>query len=459
MTQEYKILVVDDDKSLLNSISGVLSVRDYEVDLAGGGEEGLSKVKQTNYDLALVDLKMEGMDGLELTKAIKQISPETIVIIITAQSSIESAIAATKLGAYDYLPKPFTMEELIFRVEHGLAERGREKELVCLREQIQTQYSFDNIISKDSKMQAIFNQILQVAESDATVIIFGETGTGKELIAKSIHYHSKRKNNPFIAVHCAALSETILASELFGHEKGSFTGAFKQKKGRFEQADGGSIFLDEVGDIPVATQVKLLRVLQQREFERVGGTDTLKTDIRIISATNKDLSLLAKKDKFREDLYYRLNVFPISLPPLRERKGDIPILVSHFLEQLNQRFGKEIEKVSETVLEQLYQHNWPGNIRELENVLERAVLVSNSPIIDHVDLTHALVKETPDFIDRIEDLKEFNKKVIFPAERDFFIRMIKKHNSNVDDIIKFMGIGKTTFYNRLKEYDINLQDY
>lgn len=457
MKREEKILVVDDDRAVLDSINDILTVREYSVDLAKSGEEAIDKIKQARYDLVITDLMMRGISGLDLLKEIKRISPGTVVIVITGHATVNTAIEAIKLGAHDYLSKPFSDEEIVLRIDRGLQDKRNEVERNLLRRQIEEKYSFNNIISKDPKMLAIFDQILEIAETDATVLIFGDTGTGKELIAKSIHYHSHRKDAPFVAIHCAALTETLLESELFGHEKGAFTGAFKQKKGRFEQAHGGSIFLDEVGDIPLVTQVKLLRVLQEREFERVGGTETLKTDIRIIAATNKNLEKLIKDGLFREDFYYRLNVFPIKLPPLRNRKEDLPLLVEHFIKQLNHRLNKDIEKVSGSVLDNFFNYHWPGNIRELENVLERAVLVNKGKVIERAELGPSALREEVKGMEEIEEYKEFKKKVLDPMEKEYLIKMLGKYNGDINNIISKMGVSKRTFYNRAKDYGISLR--
>jgi DNA-binding NtrC family response regulator len=457
MQNKEKILVVDDDKAVLDSTSDMLSVRNYYTDTASSGEEALNKVKTVTYDLVITDLMMVGMDGIELLKEIKKLSPDTVVIVISGYGSMEIAIEATKLGAYDFIPKPFNEDEMLLRINRGLESRRRELERNILLKQIEEKYSFNNIISKESSMRKIFDQIVDISQTDATVIIFGETGTGKEMIANAIHYNSHRKDKPFIPVHCAALSETLLESELFGHEKGAFTGAFKQKKGRFELADGGTIFLDEVGDIPLVTQVKLLRVLQEKTFERVGGTELIRTDIRIITATNKDLLSLIKTGTFREDLYYRLNVFPINLPPLRERKNDIPLLVEHCIKNQNQKLGKNIKGISEESMKNMLNYSWPGNIRELENVIERAMLTAKEDLIRDINFIAAIEKQHQTINEDIEDYKNFYKNIMGPVEKDYFIQLIKKYKGDVDTIIEKMGISKRTFYNRIKEFEIDLE--
>lgn len=457
-----KILVVDDDKGVLNSINNILTIRDYSVDLSESGEDAIDKIKQKEYDLVITDLMMQGMSGIDLLKEIKKICPKVIIILITAHATVDTVVEAIRLGAYDYVTKPFDDEELILRIERGLKTIKDEEEREFLRKHVEEKYSFDNIISRDSEMLKIFDQIKEIAETDATVLIFGETGTGKELIAKSIHFHSRRKEDPFVAIHCAALSETLLESELFGYEKGAFTGAFKQKKGRFELANGGTIFLDEIGDIPLVTQVKLLRVLQERQFERVGGTETLKVDIRLIGATNKDLKKQIAGGLFREDLFYRLNVFPMMLPPLREKKGDIPLLVDHFIKRINSRLNKKVESVSEPVLEKLLKYDWPGNIRELENILERAIIVNKSNVIEKIDIESISPKQEikqPADIGEIENYKEFKEKILDSIEKQYLLKMLSKYNGDINTIISKMDISQRTLYNRIREYDINLKHF
>lgn len=462
MGSNSKILVVDDDKGVLNSIKNILTVRDYTVGLSESGEDALTMMDKVEYDVVVTDLMMKGMSGMELLKEIKVIHPDTIVILITAHAAVDNAIEAIRLGAYDYVPKPFNDEELIIRIERGIENKLVKEDRESLRRYVEEKYSFDNILAKDPSMLAIFDRIIDIAETDATVLIYGETGTGKELIAKSIHFRSHRKNAPFVAVHCAALSETLLESELFGHEKGAFTGAFKQKKGRFEQANGGTIFFDEVGDIPLVTQVKLLRALQEKEYERVGGTETLKTDMRIIAATNKDLKSPIKEGLFREDLFYRLNVFPITLPPLRDRKGDIPLLVQHIIKKLNTKLGKDVEGVTESVLANLLDYGWPGNIRELENILERAVLVTKGELIEHVELETLHKNKTAIGLQEameIENYEEFQKRVIDPVEKQYIEGILMKYNGDIETVISKMGVSQRTLYNRAKEYGINFKKY
>lgn len=456
MPEKEKILVVDDDASLLQSLYNTFTKHNFSVDKAASGEEALNKVKSVCYDLVVTDLMMENIDGITLLKEIKQISPDVVVIVISGHGSIEIALEATKFGAYDFVPKPFGGKEILLRVNRGLEFKRKDLERELLSKKVREKYSFHNIISKDPKMLSIFKQVEEIAQTDAIVLITGETGTGKELIANAIHYSSHRKDGPFMVINCATISETLLESELFGHEKGAFTGAFKQKKGKFEIANGGSVFLDEIGDVPLVTQVKLLRILQEKKFERVGGTETLETDIRIIAATNRDLIELIEKGLFREDLYYRLNVFPIHLPALRERKDDIPLLIDYFLRKLNQKIGKNTEKVSEKTLQGMLDYSWPGNIRELENILERAILVSKGKVIESVDFVPAAKtgrKGTEEIGDM--DYNEFQKKFFDPLEKEYLINMINKY-VDVNSIINGIGISERTFYYRLKKHGINL---
>ncbi|MEK7812775.1 MAG: sigma-54 dependent transcriptional regulator, partial [Candidatus Desantisbacteria bacterium] len=354
-----KILLVDDQKKILILLEQFLQDEGYEVETADDGFKAIDKIKKNAFDLVVTDLKMSGRDGISVLKETKSLSPRTEVILMTAFSSDETAVTAMKEGAYDYLIKPFKNEEL-----HLLAKRVEEKqqlkkENIGLKEKLETPYKFDNIIGKSAGMCRIFDMVKQVAPTNTTVLVLGESGTGKELIAKAIHYNSPRRDKPFMAVHCAAMVETLLESELFGHEKGAFTGAHVRKLGRFELAKGGSIFLDEIGEIAPSIQVKLLRVLQEREFFRVGGESVVKADVRVIAATNKDLEQAAQKSEFREDLFYRLNVFPITLPPLKDRRDDIPGLVRHFM----RKFGQEGKDVKNEAIVCLMQHKWPGNLR------------------------------------------------------------------------------------------------
>ncbi len=366
-----KILIVEDEEIQRVSLQDDLQEAGYETMAVASPAAALELLEKNGFDVVLSDLKMPGMDGITLLKRVKERLPETTVIMMTAYGTVETAVQAMKLGAYDYLTKPFNTDELLLLLQRVQNYRQVMAENVQLRKQLESRYAFGKIVGKSQAMQEVYRQLEIVAPTDSTVLIEGETGTGKEMVANAIHYNSPRKNKPFIKVSCAMLSKEILESELFGHERGAFTGAIKQKKGRFELANSGSIFLDEVDDIPVELQVKLLRVLEEKTFERVGGTDTLHVDVRVIAATKKDLRALVAEGQFREDLFYRLNIYPIKLPPLRERKEDVQILFEHFLQEYR---GDALPDVEPAVFRYLMDYPWPGNVREFKNMVERLTL-------------------------------------------------------------------------------------
>jgi two-component system NtrC family response regulator len=379
-----RIVVIDDEVNAAAALETLLQEDGYEVHRAHDGQAGLGLVETCDPDLILTDLRMPGMDGLELLARIKHTRPDTMVILMTAYGTVKTAVKAMKLGAEDYLPKPIEVDELEVVLEKALEKRRLLEETRNLRERLEQKYHFDNLVGESPEMLAVFKTIKQVAPSSSSVLLLGESGTGKELFAQALHQNSPRKNKPFVKVACAALPETLLESELFGHEKGAFTGALYSRAGRFEVADGGTLFLDEIGDISPTVQVKLLRFLEEREFERVGGNRTFKVDVRIVVATHRDLARKVEEGSFREDLYYRLNVIEIHIPPLRQRTGDIPLLAHHFLRKFSSANGKEIEGISDDALGLLLQHAWPGNVRQLENAMERAVVLSNEPVLTPV---------------------------------------------------------------------------
>lgn len=381
-----RILVVDDEANARNALAEILREEDYQVETAADGFKALARAESFGPDLVLTDLKMPGMDGVELLGKLKN-TPEldVEVVVMTAFGAVETAVAAMRAGAADYLTKPLNTDELFVVLDRALERCRLRQEASELREQLKNRYSFSNIIGAAPEMQQLFKSIAQIAPSRATVLLTGESGTGKELVAAAIHHSSNRADRPFIKLHCAALAESLLESELFGHERGAFTGADRRREGRFERADGGTLFLDEIGEISAATQVKLLRVLQEREFERVGGNQTLKVDVRVIAATNRDLKEMVEKGQFREDLFYRLNVINVHLPPLRERPGDIPALALHFAKRYSQENGKSVTKLSDRALSLLAGHSWHGNVRELENVIERAVVLAEG---DTIEMSH-----------------------------------------------------------------------
>jgi DNA-binding NtrC family response regulator len=377
-----RILIADDEEAARKSLGQILQEDGYEVSLAADGEEALRLVAQESPDVLLTDLKMPGMDGQELLTRVRQGYPDVLVVVMTAHGTIRSAVQALREGAEDYLTKPIDVEEL----EHLLSGLLRKKRLVTetrlLRERLDEKYSFENIVGRSPEMLEVFRLVEQVAPSQASILITGESGTGKELIAQAIHQHSPRRDLPFVKVSCAALPETLLESELFGHERGAFTGALARRAGRFEIAAGGTVFLDEIGEIPMGMQVKLLRFLQDRQFERIGGNHTLTVDVRVIAATHRDLSAMTREGKFREDLFYRLNVIEVELPPLRTRAQDIPLLVDHFVRRYAAANGKEAMNVDDETLAALMAYSWPGNVRELEHAIERAVVLAREPRLD-----------------------------------------------------------------------------
>ena len=387
-----KILIVDDEHSMRDVLSIMLKRAGYAVTTAGDGEEGIAHINKDIYDLVITDLKMPKLGGLEVLKAVKEVSPETVVLVITAFASTDSAVEAMKRGAYDYLTKPFQVDEVQLIIRNALERRRLSSENMLLKREIASHSSLAQIIGQSEPMQKVLEVVKKVADTKSNVLICGESGTGKELIARAIHYNSARSRMPFVTVNCSALPEPLLESELFGHMKGSFTGAIANKAGLFEVANGGSIFLDEIGDTTAATQIKLLRVIQEREFRRVGGTKDVKVDIRIIAATNKDLRKAVADGSFREDLYYRLDVIPITLPPLRMRASDIPLLANHFLEQFSRASGKTIPSLTSDAMRVLLAHEWKGNVRELENLIERIVAFSSGQAISEEELQSWLTR-------------------------------------------------------------------
>ena len=377
-----RVLVVDDDKGMREVLEIMLTREGYEVASAPGGREALSICQKNRFDVVITDLKMPRVDGIDVLKGIKEVSPETMVILVTAYASGETAVAAMREGAYDYLEKNFDIEELKMTVRDALRRKGVEQgQEISFNASLDGAVSFGNMVAKSKEMLKVFGLIRKVANTQANVLILGESGTGKELVARAIHDNSDRKKKPFVAINCGGIPETLLESELFGYVKGAFTGAYADRAGLFEAAHGGVIFLDEIGELPVILQVKLLRAVQEKTFRRVGGSEDIRVDVRIISATNQDLFKKVKEGTFREDLYYRLNVIPISMPPLRKRKEDIPILVRHFIEKYSRQFGKEVRKISSYALELLMEYQFPGNVRELENIIERSVALETSNII------------------------------------------------------------------------------
>ncbi|MDD8031673.1 MAG: sigma-54 dependent transcriptional regulator [Acidobacteriota bacterium] len=455
MTHNALIHLIDDEPIIHDVLGQLLEAEGYEVEISSSGEEALKKFEEQKFDLILLDLLMPGMDGLEVLKEIKKIDPETLVIIITAYASVESALSAIKMGAYDYIQKPFKNDELLMTINRALEHRHLEEENIRLKDELKKKFSFNNIIGKSQPMINVFELIKAAAPTRSTILIQGESGTGKELVARALHLNSDRANHPFIVVNSGSLPPDLLESHLFGHVKGAFTGAVTDKKGLFEAADKGSIFFDEISSISPETQVKLLRVMQDREFMRLGGTKNIKVDVRIIAATNTDLERLIEQKIFREDLYYRLNVIKIELPPLRSRKEDIPLLVKHFIELFSKENNKQVEDVSEDVMKILMDYDWPGNVRELENVIERAVVLCKSKIITREVLPSFLVDGRRIKLDEIydsnlnlkENITEFQKKLILSA--------LEKSGGVQKRAAQLLGLKPTTLNEMLKRLGIN----
>ena len=446
--KKVKILVVDDEAIVRESLSDWLKDVGYQVFTAENGHKALEVIEKEKPGIMIADLVMPGMDGIELMKRAKAQQPKIEVIIITAYASIPTAINAMKEGAYDYIEKPFSPERAELLVKKLSEYRELVEENISLRQKLEDRYRFENIIAKSSKMQWVIEVIKIVAKSNATVSITGESGTGKELVARAIHSQSNRRNKPFVAVSCAALPESLLESELFGHEKGSFTGAYAQKKGKFEFANGGTLFLDEVGEMSANIQVHLLRVLEEKEFTRVGGNEPSKVDVRVISATNKDLRKAIEKQEFREDLYYRLNVVNIELPPLRERKEDVPLLAEHFLHKFAMENQKEITGFSPEAIEFVLDYDWPGNVRELENAIERAVILSKDSIITIGDLPQENLSPAYSTTPR-KNLKE--------VERGHIWNVLRETGDNYSEAARILGISRMTLYNKAKEYGFDVK--
>jgi two-component system, NtrC family, response regulator PilR len=453
-----KILVVDDEQSMRDFLAIMLKKEGHDVVTAENGTSALKAVQSEIFDLVISDVKMSGMDGIDVLKSTKDISPETIVIMITAFATTETAIEAMKLGAYDYIIKPFKIDELKLIINNSLEKRHLRKENILLKREIESRAGFANFIGKSEPMQRVFALIQRVAETSSTVLITGESGTGKELVARAIHCNSSRRNGPFVTVNCGALPETLLESELFGYMKGAFTGATSNKQGLFEAAHGGSIFLDEISTTPLTLQVKLLRVLQEREFMRVGGTTDIKVDVHIVAASNKDLLAEVEKGLFREDLYYRLNVIPVHLPPLRERKEDIPPLIDFFLGKYAKRDGESLRpnKMDPSALKILMNYQWPGNVRELENMIERLMIMTSGETIGLEHIPDAMNTAHP-----CSELVTLNipeeglnlEYLLEEAEKTLLNKALEKTGGVKTEAAKLLGLSFRSFRHRLQKYD------
>lgn len=449
----YSILIVDDEDAQRNILKGYLEKKGYQIYSASSGTEGIKTVQNNLIDIVLSDFKMPDKTGLEVLEEVKKINPEISFVILTAYGTIENAVKAMRLGAFDYISKPVDLDELDLMIERIIENKNLRSEIQILKNQLKEKFRIDSFISQSPKMEEVLSVAARAADSKATVLITGESGTGKEVLAKSIHYVSPRKDKPFIAVNIPALPETLLESELFGHEKGAFTGAEKTKKGRFELADTGTIFLDEIGDIPINLQVKLLRVLQEHQIERLGSTESLNIDVRIIAATHQNLEVKIKDGSFREDLFYRLNIVTLNIPPLRERKEDILPLIEHFSDKYSKENNKQKISISKEAIDYLIKYNYPGNVRELENIIERAVVLSRGDIITLNDLPNAVkgfkaereitVNENATLIDQVEELE---KKLIYDA--------LTKANGNQSQAGRILGLTERNLRYKMQKYGI-----
>ena len=450
-----RILIIDDEESFRHMLSVILKKERYDVETASNGEEGLQRISVSPFDQILCDIRMPHMDGMEFLSQVQKMGVDAPIIMMSAYGTVDTAIEAMKLGAYDYISKPFKPDEIILTLKKAEERERLRKENELLRKEVEKEYSFTNIISKNEKMQKIFDVIKKVAHYKSTILITGESGTGKELVARALHYNSDRSQRPFIPVNCGAIPENLLESELFGHAKGAFTDAIRMKKGLFEEADGGTLFLDEIGELPLQLQVKLLRVLQDGEIRRVGESKSIQVDVRIVTATVKDLGKEVSEGRFREDLFYRLNVLPIHIPPLRERKEDISLLISHFIKKYSQSMSKNVLGINSKALEAMMNYIWHGNVRELENTVERAIVLTDG---DHIELDD-LPAEVRDFQDgiRLEPLSEEEysiKKSSKYLEANLIKKALRKTKGNHTQAAKLLEISHRALLYKIKEYEI-----
>ncbi|WP_435008157.1 sigma-54-dependent transcriptional regulator [Tundrisphaera lichenicola] len=454
-----KVLLVDDDSYSTTQLKKLLETDDLTVDAVSNGQEALSALTSTDYSVLITDLRMPGMGGMELIREVAQRRVLVTTIVTTSFGSIERVVEAMRLGAYDFLTKPIDPTQLKIVMDRALTKRALQDEVLQLRQQLKENYSFHSIISKNPEMHKIFELIRHIGGTKSTVLIEGETGTGKELIAKAVHYSSEDRQGNLVAINCAALPETLLESELFGHERGAFTSADARRKGRFELADKGTIFLDEIGDISPAMQAKLLRVLQEKRFERVGGHESIDVDIKVVAATNKSLEKEVKEGKFREDLYYRLNVIKIDVPPLRDRPEDIPLLITHFLNKYA-RTNEQAKKVSPEAMERLIGYRWPGNIRELENAIERAAVTTVGDVINSDNLparvSGAPAQEQPKFeIDLKQPLPFYVQQATEQIEREYILKALEKCRGNVGKCAELCGLSRRSVSGKISQYGID----
>ena len=463
-TEHDEIVVVDDDEQFRAGLVSLLKGEGFSVTGVASGAEALQSISEKRVDLILSDLVMESMTGTQLLTQVKKRRPEIQMILMTGHGSIQNAVEAMREGACDYLAKPFKNEELVLRIRRALQEKRNSAELTRLREVVETTFSFANIVSQNDKMRDAFKLVRQVAETDVTVLVLGETGTGKELVARAIHFNSPRRNNPLITINCSAIPEHLLESELFGHEKGAFTGANLQRIGKIEEAEGGTIFLDEIADIPLQVQTKLLRFLQEKQIDRIGKNTTITVDTRVVAATNRNLVQMVKDGTFREDLYYRLNVFPIVLPPLRDRLDDIPLLAEHFLKKHQIKGRQPVIGISPSVLHSMMNYEWRGNVRELENLIKRAIIKTEGTTIVELDIpgqnnppSSADLSESPATTN--VPYKKYLDQVLRDAEQKFLVRALKESRGNLNQAARMMDVDRKTIYRKIDEFKIDVSAF
>ncbi|MDA7528000.1 sigma-54 dependent transcriptional regulator [bacterium] len=461
MSNQGSLIVVDDDRHICEAMADYLRSLGHRTETAMTCRSALDRIKKFNFQVVICDVNLPDQDGFQLLEWVTANKPDTSVILLTGYGTIESAVEAIRLGAFDYLTKPVIDDELNFSIQRALGQRQIVEENKKLKQQLNEKHGISNIIGRDYKMAKMFDLLESVSDTRTTVLILGENGTGKTMTARAIHQLSSRKDKPFVEVACGALPDSLLESELFGHVQGAFTGATHDKEGKFLQADGGTLFLDEIGTASPSLQVKLLRVLQDREFEPVGGTKTHKVDVRLVLATNEDLEARVKSGEFRQDLYYRINVIGVTQPPLRERIGDIPLLVEHYIQEFNSQTGKEIRGFNEQALQSLQRYNWPGNVRELVNVVERAVVLSKDDLITAHDLPEQLrqeQKESPGTVNRLAGNPNL-KSALADPERQIIIDALEQNGWNRQDTARLLGINRTTLYKKMKKYDITYENH
>lgn len=467
LQNKYHILVVDDEAVIREGMRRILESGNIRVESSASGRAAIEKIQEQDFDVVITDLKMPGMDGLEVLNAIKILQPDVPVIIITGYATVDTAVEAMKSGAFDYIAKPFTPEQISEKVQKAISRKAAFTENHCLKKEADRYNGFDNFIGESAEMQKVYRRIMQVAPTDSTVLIAGESGTGKELVARSIHKKSTRHEHPFVAVDCTSLAENLLESELFGHVKGSFTGAVQSKTGLFKVADGGTLFLDEISNISLTTQAKLLRVLQERVVTPIGDLHPIPIDIRLIASTNRNLGTMVAEGTFREDLLFRINVIPVNLPALRERRGDIPLLVEHFLRKYCEDIGKDVRGLAPDALALLENYRFPGNVRELENIIERSVVLCENDVINRSDMElrsekadmYAVQSMIPQSLEELKETKkQLRERAVEPIEKAFVINALKRNNWNISQAAEETGMLRTNFHALMKKLGISVRD-